>query len=138
MGMLGVGGFPEKLRGSSEAGNSKVRTPNPAPCHKKKIQSLPPSAAPATGLHGMQRLLLLLLLLVFLAGTAFYFKREAVVEQYHRVSTWVSRDKGARAPEGEPSPPQRYSRVPPPHPTGEKQYAPPGTFYVIKRKKVTS
>jgi hypothetical protein len=29
-------------------------------------------------------------------------------------------------------------RVPPPHPSGVKQFAEPGTFYVTKRRKVTS
>ncbi len=90
----------------------------------------------------MQRLPLVLILGALILGGAAYWKRDLLMSYYHRWAPAAigGQPSAADAPESDDLPPpgQRFSKLPPPAVSGEKQYAPPGTFYVLKRKRVTS
>jgi hypothetical protein len=99
-----------------------------------------------------QILPLVFLVLVFVGGGLAYWKRDALLDFYHR---HINTDQPASAygptggssapfnpaypvvPPDAPSTPP-VSHLPPPPSDGEKQYAQPGTFYVIKRRKLVN
>src|SRR4051794_33128774 len=84
-----------------------------------------------------QSIPLLLLVLVLAVCAVLYWKRDRVVEYYHDVIAATRAPDAPSSPEDLPAPPP-VSRLPAPDPAGVKQYAAPGTFYVVKRKKLES
>ena len=93
----------------------------------------------------MQRSTFLVLILIVVAAFG-YWKRDLIIANYYRVRGITpppTRTGPGALPPPQPGapayqPPPFVSVLPTPAPSGEKQFAPPGTFYLVDRVVVTS